>query len=226
MNILKIENGAPKYYSVGQLKRDNPNVSFPKVLSSDLLAEYDCHKYTVALKPEYNPSTQSLRPVFEQVDGQWQRSFQIVDLPLEDAKIALKEKVTSDRWIKEQGGVEWMDLNSDTWRLNTDGNSQQKMTSVLAMMIADPTSTGYANWKMDKKVQVTHPDVDENGNEIEVVVDEWHKSFRQNTASEWNQMVGLVGSHIQKCFDAESNALTKIEAGDLNVTFQSEFDLL
>jgi hypothetical protein len=36
----------------------------------------------------------------------------------------------------------------------------------------------------------------------------------------------LVGTHIKNCFDAESNAIDKVEAGDLTVTFQSEFELL
>jgi hypothetical protein len=112
------------------------------------------------------------------------------------------------------------------WRIATDSNSQQKITSVLTMLNADPTSTGYANWKMDKKVQIVWTDLDEDGNEIQFTEEIWQKAFRQNSLEEWNEMVSLVSTHIKNCFDAESNALAKVEAGDLTVTFQSEFELL
>jgi len=73
---------------------------------------------------------------------------------------------------------------------------------------------------------VTWTDLDEDGNEIQSTEEVWQKAFRQNSLDEWNEMVALVSTHIKNCFDAESNALDKVEAGDLTVTFQSEFELL
>lgn len=226
MNILKIKDGNPVKYSESILKRDHPDVSFPAPLNDRVLADFDCYTYTIDPKPIHNPAIQSISAVFEQKADGWVQGWTVVDLSEDVAKDKLKEQITSDRWNKEQGGVEWMDDAGQVWRIATDGNSQQKMTSVLAILIADPTSTGYSNWKMEKKVQVTYPDVDEDGNAIEITVDEWHKAFRQNSLAEWNEMVALVSTHIKSCFDAESNALAKVEAGDLTVTFQSEFELL
>ena len=100
------------------------------------------------------------------------------------------------------------------------------MTSVLSMLTADPTSTGYASWKMDKRVTVTYPDEDEEGNEIEYTEEVWQKHFRHNTLQDWNEMVSLVSTHIKNCFTAEENALAKADAGDLTVTFQSEYEKL
>ncbi len=51
-------------------------------------------------------------------------------------------------------------------------------------------------------------------------------SFRQTTLEEYNEMVALVSAHIEKCFQAEANCYTKIDSGDLTVTFQSEYDNL
>ena len=226
MNILKLIDGVPSKYSESRLKRDNPNVSFPRPLNDRVLADFDCYKYTTDSRPDYNPTLQNLNPVFELKADGWVQGWTVVDIDEDSAKHRLKYQITSDRWDKEQGGVEWIDSNFDLWRIATDNNSQQKMTSVLTMLTADPTSTGYANWKMDKKVQVTYPDVDEDNNEIEITVEEWHKVFRQNSLAEWNEMVALVSTHIKNCFDAESNALAKVDAGDLTVTFQSEFELL
>ena len=226
MNILKLIDGVPSKYSESRLKRDNPNVSFPRPLNDRVLADFDCYTYTIDPKPDYNPTLQNLSPVFELKADGWVQGWTVVDIDEDNAKSRLKNQITSDRWDKEQGGVEWLDSNFDLWRINTDSNGQQKMTSVLTMLTADPTSTGYANWKMDKKVQVTYPDVDENGNEIETTVEEWQKHFRQNSLAEWDEMVALVSTHIKNCFDAEANALAKVDAGDLTATFQTEFELL
>ena len=226
MNILKLTDGVPSKYSESRLKRDNPNVSFPNPLNDRVLADFDCHTYTIDPKPDYNPTLQHLTNFFEQRVELWYQAWDVVDFSEDAAKGRLKNQITSDRWDKEQGGVEWLDSNFDLWRIATDNNSQQKMTSVLTMLNADPSSTGYANWKMEKKVEVTYPDVDEDGNDIEITVEEWHKVFRQNSLAEWNEMVALVSTHIKNCFDAESNAIDKVDAGDLTVTFQTEFELL
>ena len=226
MNILKIQDGNPIPYSESRLKRDNPQVSFPNPLNDRVLANYDCYTYTIDPKPDYNSTLQYVQQQFEQRDAGWVQAWDVIDFEEDAAKGRLKGQITSDRWDKEQGGVEWLDSNFDLWRIATDSNGQQKMTSVLTMLNADPSATGYSNWKMEKKVEVTYPDVDEDNNEIEITVEEWHKVFRQNSLEEWNEMVALVGTHIKNCFDAESNAIDKVDAGDLTVTFQSEFELL
>jgi len=226
MNILKITDGVPRKYSEARLKRDNPDTLFPNLLTATVLADFDCYNYTVDSKPSYNATLQNLNPVFEQRADGWVQTWEVVDFSYEAAKSRLQSKITADRWKKEQGGVEWLDSNFDLWRIATDSNSQQKMTSVLTMLIANPVSVGYSNWKMDKKVQITWTDFDEDGNEIQLTEEVWQKAFRQNSLDEWNEMVALVSTHIKNCFDAESNALAKVEAGDLTVTFHSEFELL
>jgi hypothetical protein len=47
MPHLKITNGQPETYSIGQLRRDNPNTSFPKVPSDALLADWGVYPYAV-----------------------------------------------------------------------------------------------------------------------------------------------------------------------------------
>ena len=226
MNILKLTDGNPIKYSEARLKRDNPNVSFPNPLNDAVLSSYDCYTYTIDPRPEYNPVLQNLNSVFEQRADSWVQSWNVVSFS-EDVSISrLKDSITSDRWDMEQAGVEWLDENFDLWRIATNENSQVKMTSVLSMLTADPTSTGYASWKMDKKVTVTYPDVDEEGNEVEYTEEVWQKQFRHNTLQDWNEMVSLVSTHIKNCFTAEENALAKADAGDLSVTFQSEYEKL
>ena len=231
MNILKLTDGVPSKYSESRLKRDNPNVSFPNPLNDRVLANFDCYTYTIDAKPEYNPVLQYVKSKFEyrnypDFSKEWVEAWDVLDFEEVGAKNRLKSQITSDRWNKEQGGVEWLDSNFDLWHIATDSNGQQKMTSVLTMLNADPSSTGYASWKMDKKVTVTYTDEDEEGNETEFTEEEWHKVFRQNSLDDWNEMVSLVSTHIKNCFTAEENALAKADAGDLTVTFQSEYEKL
>ena len=226
MNILKLTDGVPSKYSEGSLKRDNPQVSFPNPLNKRVLADFDCYIYTIDPTPEYNNTLQYVHQKFEQRDAGWVQAWDVINLEEEPAINRLKSKITSDRWNVEQGGVEWLDENFDLWRIGTDENSQVKMTSVLSMLTADPSSTGYASWKMDKQVTVTYPDLDAEGNEIESTQEIWQKQFRHNTLEDWNEMVSLVSTHIKNCFTAEENALAKADAGDLSVTFQSEYEKL
>ena len=226
MNILKLTDGNPVKYSESRLKRDNPNVSFPNPLNDAVLASYDCCTYTIDLRPEYNEVLQYVQIKFEQRDAGWVQAWDVIDFEEEPAINRLKNQITSDRWNMEQAGVEWLDENFDLWRIGTDENSQVKMTSVLSMLTADPSSTGYASWKMDKRVTVTYPDLDAEGNEIETTQEVWQKQFRHNTLEDWNEMVSLVSTHIKNCFTAEENALAKADAGDLTVTFQSEYEKL
>ena len=226
MNILKLTDGNPIKYSESRLKRDNPNVSFPSPFNDSVLEDFDCYTYTIDPKPEYNRTLQYIKWKFEERDAGWVQAWDIIDFEEDPAKNRLKNSITSDRWDMEQAGVEWLDKNFDLWRIATNENSQVKMTSVLSMLTADPTSTGYASWKMDKKVTVTYPDIDAEGNEIETTQEVWQKQFRHNTLQDWNEMVSLVSTHIKNCFTAEENAIAKANAGDLTVTFQSEYEKL
>lgn len=60
-------------YTIGQLRRDNPNISFPKQISDSLLQSYDVHKVSIDDLPSYDEKTQSVEqnaaPTL--VDGSW-----------------------------------------------------------------------------------------------------------------------------------------------------------
>ena len=226
MNILRLIEGVPVEYSEGALKRENSGVSFPNPLNDAVLASYNCYTYTIDPKPAYNIVLQYVKRKFAQRDTGWVQDWDVIDFEEDAAQNRLKNSITSDRWNMEQAGVEWLDENFDLWRIGTNENSQMKMTSVLSMLTADPSSTGYASWKMDKQVTVTYTDLDAEGNEVETTHKVWEKEFRHNTLEDWNEMVSLVSTHIKNCFTAEENALAKADAGDLTVTFQSEYEKL
>lgn len=73
--FVKVNNGqAETYpYTIGKLRQDHPNTSFPKRLSDELLAEYDLYRVDSAPQPEYDDKTERLAqdsmPAL--IDGKW-----------------------------------------------------------------------------------------------------------------------------------------------------------
>jgi hypothetical protein len=80
---VKISNEAVDQYpyTVGDLRRDNPNTSFPKRLSDDLLAELGMHPVTIEDTPNFNGRTQELSqndtPTLS--DGSWTIGWTVTD---------------------------------------------------------------------------------------------------------------------------------------------------
>ena len=48
---IKLTNGTPEAYSIGQLKADNPQVSFPATIPDALLADYNVYPVTPVEQP-------------------------------------------------------------------------------------------------------------------------------------------------------------------------------
>lgn len=73
MSYIKLTNGVPEIYSIGQLRRDNPNTSFPKNIPEALLAAYDVYpcKQEAGGPPAHNPMTQDVTQEFTQLHGEW-----------------------------------------------------------------------------------------------------------------------------------------------------------
>ena len=57
---VKLSNGAIKQYpyTLGDLRRDNPNTSFPKRVNAELLTGYGMYPVTRLPVPTYNKRTQ------------------------------------------------------------------------------------------------------------------------------------------------------------------------
>lgn len=90
---VKVEGGTAVKYTLGQLRSENPNVSFPSVPNDSLLAEYNVYPLKQTDRPAYDPLTQKvveLDPAH--VDGQWQQAWEVVELTNEE-KDELRSRV-------------------------------------------------------------------------------------------------------------------------------------
>ena len=90
---LKLTNGTPAKYTLGQLRRDNPQTSFPKLIPDDLLASYDVYPYTRPAVPEYDSLSHRLTDgAFEQVNGAWVLPYVVEEQPLEQAERNIRSR--------------------------------------------------------------------------------------------------------------------------------------
>ena len=90
---LKLTNGTPAKYTLGQLRRDNPQTSFPKLIPDGLLESYDVYPYTRPIAPEYdNLSHRLTEGAFEQVDGAWVLPYVVEQQPLEQAERNIRSR--------------------------------------------------------------------------------------------------------------------------------------
>lgn len=94
MPYLKLTNGVPETYSIGQLRRDNPQVSFPKNPSDSLLADWDMYPYTVDDQPTYDSLTHRLvaGAFVQDAQGAWSQPWSVEQLSLTDAERNIRSK--------------------------------------------------------------------------------------------------------------------------------------
>lgn len=73
--LVKVTNGnVDTYpYSVGQLRRDNPNTSFPKQVPDEILSGYGVYPVTFADRPDIDQRTQKVEQEVQPtlVGGEW-----------------------------------------------------------------------------------------------------------------------------------------------------------
>ena len=83
---IKLTNGTPTTYTIGQLRKDNPNTSFPKNIPDSLLAEFGVFPVTVAEMPTYAERTQTItqNETATQVNGAWVYGWTVADKTAEE----------------------------------------------------------------------------------------------------------------------------------------------
>jgi len=84
-------------YTVGDLRRDNPNISFPKRPSDELLAEWNVHRVTKTDRPtvDHTKNVTEGTPVL--IDGTWTQVWETTDATAEE--IAEREQARLDAMV-------------------------------------------------------------------------------------------------------------------------------
>lgn len=104
--FVKVLNGAVAQYpyTVGMLRRDNPNTSFPKRLSEATLAAFNAHVVSHDVEPAFDARTQKIVssdvPVFK--GGAWVIEKSVADLTAEEAQELYAAKSSAVRSKRDE----------------------------------------------------------------------------------------------------------------------------
>ena len=107
--FIKLTNGTSETYTIGQLRRDNPNVSFPKEIPAEILANYDVYPVKRIPAPEIDNKTHQHTQSVELVNGEWTQVWATVELPVDQAS----ENIRAHRGYLLQE-TDWMALSDNT----------------------------------------------------------------------------------------------------------------
>ena len=101
---LKLNNDSVETYpySIGALRKDNPNVSFPKVPSDALLAEWGVYKVVTTDRPvvEYTHNVTEGTPAL--VDGVWTQVWNITEATADEIAERTLRKEAKVRMTRDQ----------------------------------------------------------------------------------------------------------------------------
>jgi len=114
---VKIVDGAVAQYpyTVGKLRQDNPNTSFPKSVPLTTLANYGVYPVKTKARPAYNESTHGLSrattPVLE--DGQWVISYSTYALSSDEIAARDEEAAYNNRTKRNKllADSDWTQVN-------------------------------------------------------------------------------------------------------------------
>lgn len=113
--FVKITNGAVETfpYTIGQLRRDNPNTSFPSRVQDNTLASYGVHRVVVSEKPSVvagQTVEAAAQPVLQ--DGSWVLHWVVRDMTADEVGVLSDEiRAKRQRLLSES---DWMALSDTT----------------------------------------------------------------------------------------------------------------
>lgn len=86
MYALIKNNQVSKYpYSFSQLRKDNPNVSYPRNPSDEVLENFGVYRVSPSARPNYDPITQDVTEgTPELVGGVWSQTWVVTDATAEE----------------------------------------------------------------------------------------------------------------------------------------------
>ena len=100
---IKLTNGQPETYSIGQLRRDNPQVSFPKNIPDDTLAEYGVYPVTPSEPPEHT-ATEVVEDAgyLQLADGTWKQAWRVRPMNEQELEQLKQQQDEQRRYAYEQ----------------------------------------------------------------------------------------------------------------------------
>jgi hypothetical protein len=138
---IKLTNGIPEKYTIRQLRRDNPQVSFPTEIPDATLAEYSVYPLAATPMPAYDPETQRVSEgLAELVDGVWMQTWVVTDLTPEE--LAERAEVLAREARQERNRL----LAESDWTQLSDAPVDAGIWAVYRQALRDITGQPEFPW--------------------------------------------------------------------------------
>jgi hypothetical protein len=111
MNYVKVIDGKPSIYSLGQLRLENPQISFPDEIPDGTLADYGVFPYTRPDIPIFDWYTEQVEDGEFKQDGdrKWVQPYVVTLLPRDTAE--LNVRMSRNKLLSS---TDWMALSDVT----------------------------------------------------------------------------------------------------------------
>jgi hypothetical protein len=91
---ITVANGVPKKTTINDLRKQNPDVSFPRNPSRELLEEHGVYLVETDDRPEYDRDRESVRLSDPKlIDGVWRRVWTVESVNIEDRRSKMLQMV-------------------------------------------------------------------------------------------------------------------------------------
>lgn len=129
--FVKVTDGQlTKYpYTLNELRRENPQISFPPQISDETLASFDVYPVQTVPAPDLDSKTHRHLSTAELVDGKWTQVWQVVELSQDMAEANVR-------------GHRNLLLKECDWTQVSDAPVDQAAWAVYRQDLRDITSQG------------------------------------------------------------------------------------
>ena len=150
MAYIKITNGVQEPYSIGKLRRDNKNVSFPKIVPDHILNAYGVYSVVTADQPSFDQATQvcTRNDVATDVAGQWTYEWTVRYKTAEEMQSYVDDLANAARSKRDNL------LAATDWSANTDVVMSDEMKAYRQALRDVPQQAGFPdniNWPVKPK---------------------------------------------------------------------------
>jgi hypothetical protein len=138
---VKLNNGAVESYpySIGQLRRDNPNTSFPKNPSPELLAEWGVHPVQSVGAPSTD-HTQDVKEGTPVYDNGWKQAWVVTDATTDE--IAQRTQAQADGVRSQRNQL----LSESDWTQVADAPVDKAAWATYRQALRDSTTQPGFPW--------------------------------------------------------------------------------
>lgn len=135
---VKITNDQIRFpYTIKELRRENPNTSFPDQIPAALLAEFGVYKIANTTAPIVDNDTHRVRHATpELINNVWTEKWEVLQLPLEQASDNIRSK--RDNLLK----IHVDQINAVRWNVMTT-EQQTAWTDYRQALLDIPNQTGF-----------------------------------------------------------------------------------